>query len=173
MKSIFGVVVLFSVLGCGLPQERPTGVQLQGNELERATVACEAFSPGCGDEPLPAAGCYTRCATDADCGAGLGCREFSINPCEDHGTGAICDACGMNVKVCAGPVSCTPLQPGCGPASASSSMLPTGGCFVTCTSAQDCASGQRCVKRWVNPCEPAYPGAPTCDACGGEQGVCE
>jgi hypothetical protein len=165
--------MLLGVCGCFAPVEEPTGMQLLGNELERANLACEAFSPGCGANPLPAAGCYTRCATDADCGAGQACREFSINPCADPGTGAICDACGMNQALCVRAAACSELQPGCGPASQASTVLPASGCFVTCTSAQDCAAGQRCVTRWINPCVPASPGAPTCDACGAEQGVCE
>lgn len=160
-RSLVTAVVVVALSGCFGPVEEAGAPGLQGRGL---APACEDFSPGCGDDPLAAAGCYVRCPTDSDCGAGFTCRVVSINPCAN----SLCDACGQQVALCLPATTCTQLSPGCGPPSERSTMLPAAGCYQTCSSAQDCAAGQRCVLRWVDPCAGAF-----CDACGGEQGVCE
>jgi hypothetical protein len=60
---------------------------------------CRWLTPGCGNTPLPGAGCFTV----ADCGPGTCgpsqiCQDFSYNPCFNKG----CDACGATASICVG-----------------------------------------------------------------------
>lgn len=162
MRSFGMALVVATFSGCFAPVEEAKGAQLQGTQL---APGCETFTPGCGDDPLEAAGCYVRCPPDSDCGAGATCRVVSIDPCAN----SLCDACGQQVALCLpAATSCTQLSPGCGPPSDRSTMLPAAGCYRTCATAADCASGQRCVLKWVDPCAGRF-----CEACGSERGVCE
>jgi hypothetical protein len=63
-----------------------------------AQTFCRWLVPGCGDPPLPQAGCFPTydCATTSDCGVGQTCQEVVINPCYN----LPCDACGANVHLC-------------------------------------------------------------------------
>jgi hypothetical protein len=60
------------------------------------------FRPGCGDPPLPAAGCYTLCDADRACGAGQACKEVTIHPCGTSTRPGVsaCAACGARKRVC-------------------------------------------------------------------------
>lgn len=61
---------------------------------------CRWLTPGCGMNPLAAAGCFpvADCVDDTSCTtAGQTCQELSYNPCYMKA----CDACGASAKVCA------------------------------------------------------------------------
>ncbi len=135
--------------------------------------ACTNYEPGCGQDPIPAAGCYAQCAADSDCGAGEACESRSINPCpSDPNGGPVCTACGMQVQVCVAatqppPTKCTDYLPGCGP-----NPIPAAGCYQTCAADSDCSAGAQCQQRSINPCPPSPNGGAVCLACGMQVGVC-
>jgi hypothetical protein len=60
------------------------------------------FRPGCGQPPLPAAGCYKVCDADSACGKGQACTEVNINPCGASPRPGLsaCAACGAQKRVC-------------------------------------------------------------------------
>ena len=81
------------------------GMQVQvcvsGTQPPPPPPACTDYEPGCGSNPIPAAGCYDTCTTDVDCPSGKQCEQRSINPCPPNANGgAVCLACGMDVGVC-------------------------------------------------------------------------
>jgi hypothetical protein len=67
-------------------------------------ASCRWLVPGCGEPPLPQAGCFAAvdCGGDFDCQISGGtCQEVVINPCHN----LACDACGMTVSVCVPPAA--------------------------------------------------------------------
>jgi hypothetical protein len=62
-----------------------------------ADPSCRYLVPGCGDVPVPEAGCYPRfdCVEGA-CAEGESCTAFTADPCWD----SVCDACGIQVSLC-------------------------------------------------------------------------
>ncbi|MEO7331340.1 MAG: hypothetical protein ABI193_22380 [Minicystis sp.] len=64
----------------------------------QADAMCAWLVPGCGEPPLPVAGCHSKtpCASDADCVSGDVCTTVVIDPCWMQA----CDACGETVLVC-------------------------------------------------------------------------
>ncbi len=131
--------------------------------------ACTNFEPGCGSDPIPAAGCYVECTSDADCGNGR-CEKRNINPCPaDPNGGAVCTACGMDVTVCLPTThpGCTDLFPGCGP-----DPLPAAACYSLCETRFDCQRGEICEDRSAHPCPPDANGVVTCRACDMRVKIC-
>lgn len=63
-----------------------------------ANPACRWLTPGCGEPPLPFAGCYDAfdCKDDASCLFGYTCLAVTYNPCWD----SPCNACGASANVC-------------------------------------------------------------------------
>lgn len=61
--------------------------------------SCRWLTPGCGDIPLAAPGCFTidDCAPGS-CGPSESCQTFSYNPCFEKK----CDACSAPVSLCVG-----------------------------------------------------------------------
>jgi hypothetical protein len=62
-------------------------------------ASCRWLTPGCGDIPLWAPGCFTisDCGP-GNCGPSQICQTFSYNPCFNKG----CDACGAPASLCVG-----------------------------------------------------------------------
>jgi hypothetical protein len=59
--------------------------------------ACRWLTPGCGDFPLAAPGCFTTTDCNAaGCEPGTMCTQVSFNPC----FGQNCDACGAETALC-------------------------------------------------------------------------
>ncbi len=83
-----------------LPSCDPPGPESCAAHAEAACgadPACRWLVPGCGDPPLPAAGCFALgdCAPDA-CAPGLVCQIAVYDPC----TLAGCAACGADALLC-------------------------------------------------------------------------
>lgn len=59
------------------------------------------LTPGPGDDPLPAGGCYTGCDSSA-CPSGQVCRDVSTNPCGQTEDGQVrsCMAVSQQARVC-------------------------------------------------------------------------
>jgi hypothetical protein len=64
-------------------------------------LSCAWLVPGCGEPPLPMAGCHakTPCMSDLDCMPGNTCQSVVIDPCWNEP----CNACGANVALCLPP----------------------------------------------------------------------
>ena len=62
-----------------------------------ADAACRWLEPGCGESPLPTAGCapIADCAPDS-CGDGATCVTYDADPCWNAG----CDSCSAPVSIC-------------------------------------------------------------------------
>ncbi len=160
--------LLAACSGSGLADDLTTAEG--GGDLTSATrpgaQSCTNFEPGCGSDPIPAAGCYFECKSDSDCGNGR-CEKRNINPCPaDPNGGATCTACGMDVAVCV-PADCTDLHPGCGP-----NPLPAVACYRLCETRFDCHRGEICEERSAHPCPPEPGGVATCRACDMAVKVC-
>lgn len=68
-------------------------------EAECKLVAgCRWLVPGCGEPPLPAAGCFPlgECQLDIDCPPDRACAEVVYNPCYKQ----VCEACGAGASLC-------------------------------------------------------------------------
>jgi hypothetical protein len=61
----------------------------------------EWYTPGPGDNALPARGCYTRCDA-ATCPSGQACRTVVTNPCGETEDGQVksCMAVSQDSRVC-------------------------------------------------------------------------
>ncbi|MEP7121458.1 MAG: hypothetical protein ABJE95_11130 [Byssovorax sp.] len=61
--------------------------------------SCRWLTPGCGDVPIGAPGCFTiKDCGPGTCGPSEICQTFSYNPCFNKG----CDACGAPAQLCVG-----------------------------------------------------------------------
>lgn len=89
-----------STIACNPPPPDACG-QLQTSDECLADAGCKWYVPGCGENPLPAAGCHalTECSTESACAEGYECQVVSINPCWNSN----CDACGAAVSLCQPP----------------------------------------------------------------------
>jgi hypothetical protein len=61
-------------------------------------LGCRWLAPGCGENPLPKAGCFpaVACSDDDDCAPLETCTDVVYDPCH----GESCEACGMVTRVC-------------------------------------------------------------------------
>lgn len=139
--------------------------------------------PTCKCNPAPA-------CTATECGPGLGipsqvCSNGTIaGPvCLRDPTGKCVwaiftcpppppSACGSHIgtSACIADTACAWLQPGCG-----DPALAAAGCYakasIDCTSDAQCATGQQCLKRAVNPCDPTT--MVMCGTCAVIRTVCQ
>lgn len=87
-------------IGVCPPPPPPDYCLTLGNQSScESDPSCRWLTPGCGDVPIAAPGCFTiNDCGPGTCGPSEICQKFTYNPCFNKG----CDACGAPAQLCVG-----------------------------------------------------------------------